>query len=76
MPFQMRKSNWIWLCVFIMLFIFPAVADSCPFCAGQDNKFSDILLPVALLLGAPFAVAGVFIAVIVKHNKTEQKESA
>lgn len=68
------KFNWIWVWFFLLI-IGPATVNACPFCAGQDNTFSDILVPVAFLLGAPFAVVGVFIAVIVKNNKTDKKES-
>lgn len=71
MSFQIKKSRWIWICIFLFL-IGPSTVKTCPVCAGQDNKFSEILVPIGLLLGAPFVVAGVFIAVIVKHNKTEK----
>lgn len=67
------KSNWIWICI-ILLFVGPTTLNACPFCAGQDNKFSDILVPVTFLLGAPFAVAGVFIAVVMKNNKKNNKD--
>ena len=75
MLFQRRKFHWLRISVFILLFIIPAVAAACPYCAGQDNKFSDILVPVAVLLGAPFAVAGVFIVVVVKHNNSKKNKS-
>ncbi|HJM46891.1 MAG TPA: hypothetical protein QGH56_03600 [Candidatus Marinimicrobia bacterium] len=72
MPSQIRKFRWLWIGVFILLFTVPSVADACPYCAGQDNKFTDILLPVAILLGSPFIVAGVFIIVVIKNNKSEE----
>ena len=75
MLFQRRKFHWLRISVFILLFIIPAVAAACPYCAGQDNKISDILLPIAVLLGAPFAVAGVFIAVVIKNNKSEKENN-
>ena len=75
MSFQIKKCNWIWICVFIIIFLIPAAADACPYCAGQDNKISDILLPIAVLLGAPFAVVGVFIAVVIKNNKSEKENN-
>jgi len=66
------KSNLVWICVFLLL-VGPTALNACSFCAGQDNKFSDILVPVAFLLGAPFAVAGVFIAVVMKNNKNNKE---
>ncbi|MBC8322979.1 MAG: hypothetical protein H8E70_05380 [Candidatus Marinimicrobia bacterium] len=68
------KFRWIWICI-ILIVIYPSFMNACPVCAGQDNTLSDILVPITLLLGTPFAVAGIFIAVVLKHNKTE-KENA
>ncbi len=47
--------------------------SACPFCAGQDNQFSDILIPVGLLLGSPFLVVGVFVTIVRRQNKLEEQ---
>ena len=46
---------------------------SCPYCAGKDSTFSDILLPVAALLGAPFVIFGVIAFFVVKSNRKENQ---
>ncbi|MBT6938103.1 MAG: hypothetical protein HN982_11040 [Candidatus Marinimicrobia bacterium] len=56
-----------------MFMIAFSYVGACPFCAGQDNQFSDILIPVGLLLGSPFLVVGIFVTIVRKQNKMEEQ---
>ncbi|GEM_PF-407752 len=53
--------------------IAPGLIWACPFCAGRDSTISDILLPVAALLGAPFVIFGVIAFFVVKSNRKENQ---
>lgn len=53
--------------------VFPGLLLACPYCAGRDSTFSDILLPVAALLGAPFIIFGVIAVFVVKSNRREKQ---
>jgi hypothetical protein len=59
--------------IYGVLSIIPGMLWSCPYCAGKDSTFSDILLPVAALLGAPFVIFGVIAFFVVKSNRKENQ---
>ncbi len=69
---QWRPYTRMSIILFVTVFSYIA---ACPFCAGQDNQFSDILVPVGLLLGSPFLVVGIFITIVRKQNKIEEKHN-
>jgi len=69
---QKHWHNYSRQTIKLLIIVFSSIS-ACPFCAGQDNQFTDILVPVGLLLGSPFLVVGVFISIVRKHNKIEEQ---